>query len=405
MNESRVDEPYEPAVNQVPATGLTHTDPSTEASAPAACGRKRVAAIVTEYRFNSHADVILGRLLGDFGYIPQLEVVSIYTDQVPSNDMSRDMAARRGVPIYPTIGEAIRTPNSVAPIDGVILIGEHGDYLVNEKRQTMYPRCRLLRETLDAMDEAGLRVPIFSDKHLSYDIDETEWMYDQLKRRGIPFMGGSSIPHTDPLPAYDPALLEDANEWLVVSYSTAVEAYGYHGLELLQSIAEKRRGGETGVRSVRALEGEAVWEAMDRGEWPEDLMDQALAIYPDLRPGHPRELQPGTVLFVVDYEDGTRGCVIQFPDWIDQWGYAFRTPSGVTAALCDSEKQRPFRHFERLTRMIENFISTGQQPFPMERVLMSTGLIDYGMRSLYLNKPVDCPLLRIAYGEENGGSG
>jgi hypothetical protein len=366
--------------------------------------RKKVAVIVTEYRFNSHADVILGRLLGDFDYEPVLDVASIYTDQVPDNDMSRDMAARRGVPIYPTIAEAVKAPHLGTPIDGVLIIGEHGNYPVNEKGQKMYPRCRLLRETLAALDEAGLCVPIFSDKHLSYDLDEAEWMYDQLKRRSIPFMGGSSIPHTPPIPAYDPALLAMAREWLVVSYSTSVEAYGYHGLELLQSIAECRHGGETGVRNVWAAEGEEVWKAMDRGEWPEDLMLRALGGYPDLRPGHPRELQPsGTVLFAVEYEDGTKGYVIQFPNLVDQWGYAFRSDSGVTVALCDSEKKRPFGHFERLTRMIEAFVTSGRAPFPMERVLMSTGLIGYGMKSLFLKKPVDTPLLRFEYSRDSEG--
>lgn len=364
--------------------------------------RKKVAVIVTEYRFNSHADVILGRLLGDFDYEPVLEVASIYTDQVPDNDMSRDMAARRAVPIYPTIAEAVRAPHLGSPIDGVVIIGEHGDYPVNEKGQKMYPRCRLLRETLEALDVLGLRVPIFSDKHLSYDLNESEWMYSQLKQRNIPFMGGSSIPHTDPVPSYDPAKLETAREWLVVSYSTSIEAYGYHGLEVLQSIAERRRGGETGVRSVWAAEGDEVWKAMDRGEWPEDLMLQALGAYPDLPQGHPRELAPGTVLFAVEYEDGGKGYVIQFPKLVDQWGYAFRSDDGgVTAALCDSEKKRPFSHFERLTKMIEAFVVSGRPSFPMERVYMSTGLIGYGMESLYAKKPVETPLLRIRYSRES----
>lgn len=367
-------------------------------------GHKRVAAIVTEYRFNAHADVILGRLLGDMDYSPQIEVVSIYTDQVPANDMSREMAARRGVPIYATIAEAVKAPHIEGTIDGVVIIGEHGDYPTNEKRQKMYPRCRLLRETLAALDELGLRVPIFSDKHLSYDMNEAKWMYDQLKRRYIPFMGGSSIPHTPAVPAYDPALLKDAREWLVISFSTSVEAYGYHGLEVLQSIAEKRRGGETGVSRVWALEGGAVWEAMGRGEWPEQLMLDALGAYPGVREGHPRDHQSDPVLFAADYADGSKGYVLQFRDLVDQWGYAFRAESGnVTVARCDSERKRPFGHFERLTRMIESFVISGEPPFPMERVYTSTGLIDYGMESLYVRQPVDTPLLHIEYDGEKGG--
>ncbi|WP_240041392.1 RidA family protein [Paenibacillus ginsengarvi] len=366
--------------------------------------RKRVAAIVTEYRFNAHADVILGRLLGDFDYAPQLEVVSIYTDQVPDNDMSRDMAARRGVPICGTIAEAIKLAHAEGGIDGVLIIGEHGDYPTNEKGQKMYPRCRLLRETLEALDELNVRVPIFSDKHLSYDLNEAKWMYNQLKRRAIPFLGGSSIPHTPPVPAYDPAQLETAREWLVVSFSTSIEAYGYHGLEVLQSLAERRSGGETGVSAVWALRGADVWAAMDRGEWPEALLKSALSVYPDVPAVHPRERDNDPVLFAAEYADGSRGYVIQFKDLVDQWGYAFRSDGGVTAARCDSEKKRPFGHFERLTRMIEAFVISGQPPFPMERVLMSTGLIGYGMEALYAHGRVDTPLLDIRYGQERDES-
>lgn len=55
---------------------------------------KRIAAIVTEYRHNSHEDVIVERLLqtytlDDKGKHPNLKLVSLYTDQVPKNDTSR----------------------------------------------------------------------------------------------------------------------------------------------------------------------------------------------------------------------------------------------------------------------------------------------------------------------------
>ena len=46
---------------------------------------KKVAAIVTEYRKWSHADVILRNLLDGYpdGKKPDLELVSLFTDQVP----------------------------------------------------------------------------------------------------------------------------------------------------------------------------------------------------------------------------------------------------------------------------------------------------------------------------------
>lgn len=149
--------------------------------------KPKIAVIITEYRFNSHADVIVGRLLGDLGYEPRVKVVSMYTDQVPHNDMSRELSEQHGYLICETIDEAIRAGAPDDKIDGVVIIGEHGDYPWNEKGQHMYPRRRLLEEVLHAMDRYGIHVPIFSDKHYSYDMEDALWMYEEIKRRGILF--------------------------------------------------------------------------------------------------------------------------------------------------------------------------------------------------------------------------
>ncbi len=361
--------------------------------------RKRVAAIVTEYRHNSHAEVIVGRLLGGLGYRPRVEVVSLYTDQVPANDMSRDEAARRGIPICATIRDAIRADHCSEPIDGVVIIGEHGDYPVNEKEQMMYPRRRFLEETLAALDELDLAVPIFSDKHLACDYDDAVWMYEQMKARGIPFMGGSSIPHCDYVPNFEPQRLHSLREAIVIS-SGGLEGYGIHAMEVLQSLTERRKGGETGVSAIRLLRGtEAeVWAAMDRGEWPEDLMLQALRAIPGLPEAHPRELEPTPALFAIEYADGTKGWIVQFQRLVEQWSFAFRHDGErVTAALCDSDLDLPFAHFERLTRMIEAFIINGREPFPSERTLLTTGMICAAMDSLFARKRVETPWLHMVY--------
>jgi len=364
-----------------------------------ATAKMKVAAIVTEYRYNSHAEVILGRLLGNMDYQPQVEVVSIYTDQVPANDMSRAAAANRGIPIYPTIRETIRAEHCEGLIDGVVIIGEHGDYPMNELEQMMYPRRRFLEETLAAMDELGLAVPIFSDKHLAYDYDDALWMFSQMKERDIPFLGGSSIPHCNHVPSFDKRSLRTAREILVIS-SGGLEGYGIHAMEVLQSLAEQREGGESGVRSIRLLRGTGgeAWAAMDRGEWPEDLLLQALKAIPGVIDEHPRLSEPEPALFIVDYIDGVRGYIIQFKRLTEYWGFAFRHGQGqITAALCESDLERPFAHFERLTQMIEAFIISGKEPFPAERILLTTGMICHAMISLYSGTKMNTPRLAISY--------
>jgi hypothetical protein len=56
---------------------------------------KKVAAIVTEYRHNSHADVIVGKILEgynqDGGPGPDLLLMSMYVDQFPEGDLSRKL--------------------------------------------------------------------------------------------------------------------------------------------------------------------------------------------------------------------------------------------------------------------------------------------------------------------------
>ena len=62
--------------------------------------KKKVAAVITEYRLHSHADVIVGKILEGFNYDsgagPNMQLVSMYVDQFPKEDMSRDLARKHG---------------------------------------------------------------------------------------------------------------------------------------------------------------------------------------------------------------------------------------------------------------------------------------------------------------------
>ena len=79
-----------------------------------ALSARSVAAVVTEYRHNSHADVIVSRLLltdmlDGTGRERPLKLVSLFTDQRPANDISRLLAASHRFPIKasrPIAGEA-----------------------------------------------------------------------------------------------------------------------------------------------------------------------------------------------------------------------------------------------------------------------------------------------------------
>ena len=46
-----------------------------------------------------------------------------------------------------------------------------------------------------------------------------------------------------------------------------MDSYDFHALEVIQCMAERRKGGETGVVALQALRGDAVWKAMAAGSW------------------------------------------------------------------------------------------------------------------------------------------
>jgi hypothetical protein len=75
--------------------------------------RPKIAAVVTEYGTNNHAQHICDRFLWGYGWEgrhhhPPMDLVGIYVDQVTEGDLSRDRARRfPSMKIYPTIAEAL----------------------------------------------------------------------------------------------------------------------------------------------------------------------------------------------------------------------------------------------------------------------------------------------------------
>ncbi|GBD34936.1 hypothetical protein HRbin36_00040 [bacterium HR36] len=106
---------------------------------------KRIAAITTVYWKYSHADDIITKFIEGYAIVgrihrPHCRVVSLYIDQFPETDIGRGLAARYKIPIFKTPAEALTLGGKELAVDGVLLIGEHGNYPTNEKGQTLYPR-------------------------------------------------------------------------------------------------------------------------------------------------------------------------------------------------------------------------------------------------------------------------
>ncbi|MBI3697561.1 MAG: twin-arginine translocation signal domain-containing protein, partial [Acidobacteria bacterium] len=282
--------------------------------------RKKIAALSTTYHVRSHSDNFITRFLEGYWinetyYPPPCDVVSLYTDQVHSNDISRRLSAAYGFKIYPTIAEALTLGAGKLAVDAVLLIGEHGDYPSNEKLQKLYPRYDFFKQVVEVYDKSGRAAPLFTDKHLSYDWTKAKWMYDQSKRLKFPMMAGSSVSVTFRRPELDFPLDAPFEEALAVGSGWIEDGGIFHNLEMLQCFVERRKGGETGVRAVEHLEGEAVWKTT--GRWPRELLDAALARSQKGVRGRPEDVK-NVVLCRVEYNDGFTAHALMLPGMVNE---------------------------------------------------------------------------------------
>ena len=245
---------------------------------------KSVAAIITVYRKGSHADVIVGKILEGWkqqgGPGPALSLASMYVEQIGDDDLSRGISKKYDVPMFPTIEEAVTVGQDRIPVDGVISIGEHGSYPFNDKQQHLYPRRRFFEEVTDTFEKHGCVVPVFNDKHLGPEWSDAKWMYDRAREMKVPFMAGSSLPVSYRDPDIALPMGSEVEAAVGIGYS-GLDIYGSHTLDSYQCLVERRRGGERGVRSVQCLQGDAIWDVVDSGMVPKDVLEAAIAAVPN----------------------------------------------------------------------------------------------------------------------------
>ena len=194
-----------PAWADEPATARTQPSDSQPPDEPTQPAPKRIAIITTVWTYLSHAQHMGDRFLVGYPrngswHKPPLKVVSLYVDQRPEGDLSRQRAAQHGFKIYPSIAEALRCGGDKLAVDGVVIIGEHGDYPKDAKGQPVFPRYRFFRDVVKTFETTGQSVPLFQDKHFAMDWAEAQQTYRDAKRLGFPMMAGSSLPVTWRLP-------------------------------------------------------------------------------------------------------------------------------------------------------------------------------------------------------------
>ena len=387
--------------------------------------RPKIAALVTEYRKYSHGQNIVDRFLEGFGWEsswhrPEMDVVSLYVDQFPESDLSRERVARYPhLKIYPTIAEALTLGSSQLAVDGVLLIAEHGKYPTNEKGQRLYPRYEFFQETVDVFRASGRSVPLFCDKHLSWNWDWALEMVQTSHELGFPMFAGSSVPVSRRIPSIDLPWGAEVEEIVSVGMG-GIDSYDIHSLEGMQSLVERRRGGETGVVSLQALRGDSVWQAMSSGSWEaggwdpalfEACLCRSLTLKPaDATSRHtyptfedlPRLVNNPPVAYRFEYADGLSATMLLMEGLVEDITVAVRLknrrdPISLLFYLGHGHEMQP-NFFNSLSHHMEQMIATGTTPYPIERTLLTTGLTAAGIESLWQEQQrLDTPHLAIRY--------
>ncbi len=378
---------------------LASCAPLAAAEAPAK--KPRVACILNAYFPNSHADVFMGRLLEGYrlngaSHRPRVEVASFYVDQFPVNDMAREQAEEYGVKIYPTVAEALRLGGKELAVDGVAIIGEHGDYPRTPRGNFMYPRWKRFEEVTRVFAQDGRVVPVFNDKYFAYEWPDAVKMYDTVRRMRIAFMCGSTLPLTWRRPPLNLPGGVKLDEAMAVSFSD-LEEHAYHAIELMQSMVDRRSGGESGVAAVRCVEGDEVWKLAERGEWSRDLLDSALSRRINPAPAASRT-PPQAIQ--VRYRDGLKAVVLNLDGSTRDYLFAARergNPKPLSS--CFYIQIYVHNHWSFMVRDFEELVLTRTPPNPqIERTLVATGILLFGLESRLRGQQwIDTPELAIRY--------
>jgi hypothetical protein len=343
-----------------------------------------------------------------------VDVASVYIDQFPEGDLARGRAKRHELQLFPTIADALTLGSDRLAVDGVVIIGEHGDYPKNEKGQTLYPRYEWFKKVVEVFEASGRAVPVFNDKHLSTTWARCREMVDDARRLGFAFLAGSSLPVTWRLPSLDMPYAAPLVESVCVGYG-GVDSYDFHGLETAQCMSERRQGGEVGIQSVHALRGEPMWKALAAPERANTrrLLAAALCrshtlpvtegyVEDAISAEWAQRVLPDTLAYFIQHRDGFRTTL--FMANIHDFNYAGLRADNDEIVSCQMYLPMPGHSattadfFNPLVRHIESLVLDGRAPYPVERTLLTSGMTLAAVDSIHQEyRPVETPEMAVVY--------
>ena len=377
--------------------------------------RPRIACLVSYWgATSSHADWIISKLIDGYwwqgAYTPsRVDVVSIYIHQHDTSLLGQKVAKAKNIPVFKTVAEALTLGGDELAVDGVVIVGEHGNYPTDLKGRWLLPRWWIYNQMIGVFEQSKRSVPVFNDKHLSYSWDESKWMFDKSRELNFPLTGGSNVPVYYRKPEIELDIDTPIKNSISVG-GTSYEGVIFHTIDVLQSFVERRKGGETGVKAVQSIRGPETWKWVERNPWAGKLLASVEKSF-ELNPGYFQE-DDQAHLCIVEYNDGTNAAAIS--DRGVGWTYAGEIEGQNEATVISTLDgfHRPFGQYHAsnsLPHWITEMMVTKKEPFNAERLLLSSGITNHYMQSNWENgrfspvgRRIETPYMNMSYRSTRG---
>jgi hypothetical protein len=268
---------------------------------------------------------------------------------------------------------------------------------------------------------AGAGATVFVYGALADTLQHARQLLAKAKSRGVELISGTAVCVTWRLPEVELPLGEPLKQAMIVVQGEFPLAELY-GLDGLLPTLERRSSGESGVREIRHGRGQEVWSlaAAGSGDAPREPMtpSERHARWPLLgaalsrsdspqgdpvRDGRTQDLLGlGLVpqlakdprAWRLDHANGLRTTILVLDGVVNDYNFAVHGADGTILSAQLFLPPAPQRHeFSRLAAVIEKYFVSGIAPWPANRSLLISGLLDAFNRAQAAQGPLPTPEL------------
>lgn len=336
-----------------------------------------IVFLLEEFALQTAGQQLLDRLLmgyprdGEFQQPTKRRVTACLTDRKPNAELER-RAKDFG------LARAEHSIEALAKADAVVVVPVQSEPTDREHL------------IATALQGAPNDCPVFVYGPLGSGLDAAQRHVDLAASRGLPLLAGTELPVTWRLPPVDVKPGTPLTDALVVVQGGSPRAE-LDALECLLPVIERRAGGETGVRRVQRLEGDALWKAGERKRWSWALLAAALSrsdspqgdAVKDGRTqdlvglGLVRQLARHPHGWLVEHRGGLRSALLVLDGVVADYNFAVMTASREIISAQILRPPAPAQQaFSNLAAVVEDFFRTGKPLWSAGRSMLEAGLLD-----------------------------